>query len=113
MQKKIAIPTSETVEFISISDIVRIEADRNNSKVITIKVAPLAATKSLTDFQKVLDEKLFIRVHKSHLVNIEHICRVVRVDCGYIEMIDGAKIAISRRKKSSFDKAIENFVKQM
>ena len=113
MQKKIAIPTSDTVEFISISDIVRIEADRNNSKVFTIKTTPLTVTKSLTDFQKALDGKLFIRVHKSHLVNIEHIRRFVKVDCGYIEMIDGTKIAVSRRKKSYFDKAIENYVKQM
>ncbi|MFH0864557.1 MAG: LytTR family DNA-binding domain-containing protein [Bacteroidota bacterium] len=113
MQRKIAIPTSETIEFINIGDIVRIEADRNNSKVFTIKAAPLTVTKSLTDFQKVLDEELFVRVHKSHLVNIEHIQRFVKIDCGYIEMIDGTKIAVSRRKKSSFDKAIENYVKQM
>lgn len=113
MQKKIAIPTSETVEFININDIVRIEADRNNSKVFSIKVAPLTVTKSLTDFQKAIDGKLFVRVHKSHLVNIEHIQRFVKLDCGYIEMIDGAKISVSRRKKSSFDKAIENYVKIM
>ncbi len=113
MQKKIAIPTCETIEFININDIVRIEADHNNSKVFTLNSAPFTATKSLFDFQKALDGKLFVRVHKSHLINIEHILRIVRVDCGYVEMIDGAKIAVSRRKKIIFDKAIENFVKQM
>lgn len=113
MPLKIAVPTSETIELINVSDIIRIDADRNYSNVYTLNNETYNVTKSLIDFQKVLDSTMFIRIHKSHIINIAHVQRILRVDCGYIEMKDGAKILVSRRRKNCFEKAIESFVKQM
>jgi two-component system LytT family response regulator len=64
----------------------------------------LLVTKTLKEFDKLLQEHGFIRVHQSHLVNTEQIKEFVKVDGGYLMMVDGSKVAVSVRKKAELVK---------
>jgi two-component system LytT family response regulator len=61
----------------------------------------MLVTKTLKEFDKMLSEFGFYRVHQSHLINIDYLKEYVKVDGGYLKMKDGTSVPISTRKKSS------------
>ena len=64
-------------------------------------------TKTLKEFDKLLSEQGFLRVHQSHLINSNQIKEFVKTDGGFIVMHDGAKIPVSVRKRASVVKMLE------
>ena len=50
----------------------------------------------------------FFRIHRSHLINLEHLVKYVKGEGGYVEMSDGSKAEVSRRKKSDFMDFLKN-----
>lgn len=62
--------------------------------------------KTLIEFEDLLQEHAFIRVHKTHLVNLKHVVAYVKTDGGVLQLSNGDKIAVSRRRK-------ENVLKQL
>lgn len=107
-QTKIAVPLSDGLEYLNTEDIIRVEADRSYSTIYLVNKKTIVVCKNLSDFQSILNDKFF-RIHKSHIVNLVHIKRLSRSDSGYVEMSDGSKIVISRRRKEDFEIAMRNF----
>ena len=95
---KIAVPSSEGIYFFTIDEILRLEADRSYTHIHLVKKRPFIASKTLKHFEEMLEEFHFIRTHKSHLVNPQHITRVTS-DNNYLLLTDGSKVEVSRRKK--------------
>jgi two-component system LytT family response regulator len=102
----IAIPTNDGLEFIQIKQIIRIESSSNYSKLMLHNGQNLLVTRQLKDFEEILQDYRFYRVHHSHLVNLNFIAKYVRGDGGQITMRNGDIIDVSRRKKEVFLKLI-------
>ena len=102
----IAIPTHDGLEFILIKQIIRIESSSNYSKLILQNGQHMLVTRQLKDFEELLQDYRFYRVHHSHLINLNFIARYVRGDGGQITMRNGDVIDVSRRKKEVFLKLI-------
>ena len=98
-KKKIVLKTCESIHLVSIQSIVRCEADGNYTKVFFENQPKLLISKSLKYFEDMLQEYGFVRVHQSHLVNINHVVRVDKVDGGVLAFADGAQVPISTRKR--------------
>ena len=97
--KKIAIPTSEGIHVLKINDILRCESSSNYTKFYLAGRGNLLASKTLKEYDLLLNEYHFERVHKSHLVNLNYLKKYVQSEGGYIVMEDGAKIPVANRKK--------------
>jgi two-component system LytT family response regulator len=102
----IALPANDGLEFIQIRQIIRIESSSNYSKVILQNGQQLLVTRQLKDFEELLQDYRFYRVHHSHLINLNYIAKYVRGDGGQITMRNGDVIDVSRRKKEVFLKLI-------
>jgi two-component system, LytTR family, response regulator len=102
----IALPANDGLEFIQIKQIIRIESSSNYSKVILQNAQQLLVTRQLKDFEELLQDYRFYRVHHSHLVNLNYIAKYVRGEGGQITMRNGDIIDVSRRKKEVFLKLI-------
>jgi two-component system LytT family response regulator len=100
MPKRIAIPNSSGIQLINISDILRCEADGNYSKIYTKKKEVIVSSKTLKEFDSLLFDFNFERVHHSHLVNVQCIEKYLNKDSGYLQMIDGTLVPIAQRKKT-------------
>lgn len=99
--QKIAIPGIQDVRFIPTSDILRIEADSNYSFIITTDGERIHSSKTLGDFEDLLSVlPNFCRVHKTHLVNMNCVVKLIKTDGGYLQMTDGSQVEISRRRKA-------------
>lgn len=103
---KIAISTSEGIEFVPIKNIIHIESKSNYSKIFLMDNKSIMVTKILKDFEEMLLPYNFYRVHNSHLINLNYIHKYVRSQGGHVQLQDGTLIDISRRKKEEFLKMI-------
>jgi two-component system, LytTR family, response regulator len=105
-EDKIAIPTSEGLEFIPIKNIVHIESSSNYCKIFFKESKSLLVTKLLKDFEDMLLPYHFYRIHNSHLINLNYIQKYVKANGGQVMMQDGTVIDVARRKKEEFLKMI-------
>ena len=101
-EDKIAISTSEGIEFIPIKNIIHVESKSNYSKIFLTDNKSIMVTKILKDFEEMLVPYNFYRVHNSHLINLNYIQKYVRSQGGHVQLQDGTLIDISRRKKEEF-----------
>lgn len=98
---KIGLPSLEGTEYVSISDIIRIEADGSYSKVFTTDKRLRLVSKNLGLFEESLEGESFFRVHKSHYINLSHMVRFSsQKDSGTVLMDDGSEIPVARSVKN-------------
>ena len=92
---RITIPTTGGLIFFDIDEIVRCEAD-NNYTIFHLKEKRFVSSKTLKEYDDLLSEYQFLRVHQSHLINPAHIKEYTQK--GEIQMKDGSRVSVSRRK---------------
>lgn len=100
--KKIALPTAQGLVFIPLENIVRCEAKDNYSKIYLTDGSTYVISKTLKDFEYLLEEMHFCRVHYSHLINLKHVEKYIQGNGGTVLMSDGSSIGVSRRRKPGF-----------
>lgn len=97
--KKIVIPSSDGMHIIKVSDILRCESSSNYTQFVLKTGKNLLASKTLKEFDNMLSDHNFERIHKSHLVNMNYVKRYVQSDGGYVIMEDDSRIPVANRKK--------------
>jgi len=98
-KQNIRLKIEDTYEMVEFDDIIRLEAQSNYTLVyLTDRPKPVLTSRTLKWYTNQLDEKQFIRPHKSHLVNRDYIEKIYAKIQKYIVLKDGNKIKISRRK---------------
>lgn len=106
--KKLALNTLEKIHITNIADILRCESNVNYTMFYFTDGSKLLVTKTLKEYDKLLAEYGFIRVHQSHLINSEFIKEFMKLDGGHIIMKDGTKVPVSSRKRASVVELISN-----
>ena len=91
---KIALPLSDKIEFIEISTIIRCEGEGNYTHIYLKSGENILASKTLKEFDELLSDHNFLRVHQSHLINLNEVKAYIKTEGGYIKMKDGSSISI-------------------
>lgn len=99
--QKIAIPSNEGFRFISTQDIVCLEADAKYTTVYTNNQQRIVSSKNIGEYEELLDTKLFFRLHKSWMINLNHVERYNKND-SQVLMTNGMLVDLSTRKKDDF-----------
>ena len=100
-QKKIALPTTKGYEIFPVKEVIRCEALANYTNFFTSAKNKLTVTKTLKEYEELLQDYDFFRVHHSHLINLNHVKKFLKKD-NTVEMSDGSVVDVSRRKKEEF-----------
>jgi two-component system LytT family response regulator len=100
--KKIALPQLGGISFIEVDDMVSLQADSNYTIIHMADMQKLVITKTLKDFEELLDDTQFARIHKSYIVNLKYIKEYSTADGGIVKMTDGNQWSISRRQLDMF-----------
>ncbi|MEL7421419.1 MAG: LytTR family DNA-binding domain-containing protein [Bacteroidota bacterium] len=103
-EKRVALSTKEEVIFVRVSDIIRLEAEANYTRVFRLNEPPLLLSGNLGHYEKLLQDQRFYRPHQSHLIQIRHISKYVKSEGGYFQMVDQAQIPVARLKKEEVKK---------
>lgn len=105
----LAIPTMEGLIFIGLEDIVRCESDGKYTRIFMKDNAKIISSRTLGDFEELLQKHGFFRIHKSFLINLKHLKKYIRGEGGQAVMSDGSVLDISRRKKDELLQLVSNF----
>ena len=108
---KIGLPTGERIEFVEVKSIIRCQGESNYTHLYFSDRKPILSAKSLIEFEELLGEHDFIRVHKTHLVNLNHVTSFTKNDGGSLTMSNGDSVAISRRRKDFTMEQIKTILK--
>jgi two-component system LytT family response regulator len=99
---KICLATSEGFEFIEVNDIIYCKAEGSYTSFVLKNESKLLVSKHLKEYENLLLEQGFMRVHNSFLINLKEVKKYIKADGGYIIMNNDDTVSISRSKKEDF-----------
>jgi two-component system LytT family response regulator len=107
-RKKIGIPTLDGIVFEQIDDIIFLESDNTYTTIFFKNKRKEITSKSLGELEELLPQKIFCRIHKSYVININYIKKYYKGRGGNVIMEDGTSIEVSVRKKDEFLRLLES-----
>lgn len=103
---KISVSTADGVIFLNVADIIYCEATGSYTHFFLKNKEKLLSSRTLKDFEEMLSENNFFRIHHSYLINMNEIKRYIRGEGGSVIMSNGNEVLVSRRKKEEFIKRL-------
>ena len=105
---KLAVATTEGVFYYNVDRLIRCEADGSYTTLFPSDEKPIVASKSIKEYESILPE-FFLRVHKSHLVNVKHIKQFVTGEHPQLILKDNSSVSVSRRRKQLVAQKLSEF----
>ena len=105
--KRIALSTADGIHLFEISDIIRCESEDNYTKFYIKNNKPVLISKTLKEYEDLLTEHGFERIHQSHLINLAYLKSYIKKDGGYVVMADNSNLPISQRKKERLQELLK------
>lgn len=96
---KIVLPLLDGFEVVQVKDIVHCEANDNFTDFFLLGKPKKMICRTLKFYEDLLGDSGFMRVHKSHLINLDHIIKYTKGKGGQVTMADGSVIDVSPNKK--------------
>ncbi|GGG05464.1 DNA-binding response regulator [Dokdonia pacifica] len=106
--KRIALSTSDGIHLFDISDIIRCESADNYTKFYIRNNKPILISKTLKEYEELLKEHNFERIHQSHLINLSYLKSYIKKDGGYVVMTDESRLPISQRKRERLQEVLKS-----
>jgi two-component system LytT family response regulator len=104
---KIAIPTMEGLQMVGVDSIVHCVSDSNYTVLTLKEKQKLIASKTLKEIEELLEDYSFLRVHHSHLINLNEVCKYIKGEGGYLVMSDESSVPVSRARKEALLKKLQ------
>lgn len=93
---RLAVSTAEGTFFYKAEEIIRCEALGNYTRIHIRGKRSVLTSRTLKEYDDILPSSVFLRVHRTHLVNADHITSYSR---DYeVRMVDGSEVPVSRRR---------------
>jgi two-component system LytT family response regulator len=105
----LAIPTLEGLLFADVNAIIWCESDGRYTNICFDEKKPVMASRSLSEFEELLAPSGFIRVHKSHLINLKHLKKYIRGEGGQVIMSTGKALDVGRTYKQQLLEKVAQF----
>lgn len=107
-QQRIALQVGDALQLFEADDIMHCESESNYTHVHLSAGKKITLAKTLKEVEENLGGVPFFRIHQSHLINMNHISKVIKGEGAYVIMKNGVNVPISRNKKDAF---LESFRK--
>jgi two-component system, LytTR family, response regulator len=107
--KTIALPETNGFAIIKVEDIIRCEGKRNYTRILFKEGKEKIVSRTLLEFENLLTPLGFIRIHRSHLVNILNVVRYIKSKGGMVELKTGELLKVSpKHKEEVLNKILSN-----
>lgn len=106
--KRIALSTADGIHLFDVSDIIRCESEDNYTRFYIKDNKPVLISKTLKEYEDLLGEQGFERIHQSHLINLAYLKSYIKKDGGYAVMADNSHLPISQRKKERLQELLKS-----
>jgi two-component system LytT family response regulator len=99
---RLALHSADGLVFLRLDQIIRMEADSNYTTFHCANHERHTVIRPLKEFEELLPDNQFFRIHQSHLINFEFVKKVLKKDGGFVVMEDGSQLPMARRRKDEF-----------
>ncbi|MCB0402947.1 MAG: response regulator transcription factor, partial [Flavobacteriales bacterium] len=100
--QKLIINNVEGFQVVKINCIIRLEGDRNYTHFILEGGRKITTSKSIGEYEELLNNYGFFRIHQSTIISLRHVVSYQKGDGGRVEMTDGKEVKVSRYRKTEF-----------
>lgn len=100
--KKLVVANRSGFQVTRVEDIVRLEGDSNYTHFIIEGGGKITTSKTLGEYEELLNDHGFFRIHQSTIVNLRHVKGYNRDHGDKVEMSDGKSFNLSRHRKAGF-----------
>jgi two-component system LytT family response regulator len=107
---KIALPVADGLLFVKPEEILYLKAESSYTNIYLAENKTILVSKTLKEFEKLIDHPHFMRIHRSYFVNLNHIKQYFKSDGGHIEMINGDIVYFSKDKKEEMLAAFQSLM---
>lgn len=105
--ERLALHSQDKIHIVNIADIIRCESSVNYTEFYFADKKKMVVSKTLKEFEDLLTDLNFYRVHQSHLVNTKFIREFVKNEGGHLIMTDGSLVPVSTRKRPEVVKMLD------
>lgn len=110
-EMRLCVPTLKGFIILKLDDIIYCEAERSYTIFHIEGRKPVTVSKPLIEYENLLADTPFFRVHKSFLINLKQVKEYQRGEGGIVIMSNNAEIEVSRRKKEQFLEKVREMYK--
>jgi two-component system LytT family response regulator len=97
----IGIPTVNGLLFCLVEDIICLIAEGSYTHLVMREKKRITLAKKLGDLADILPEQ-FLRIHHSHIVNLQHVVKFVKENNGLVVLTNGEELSVSKQRKKAF-----------
>lgn len=97
--ERLALHDAQGINLVPVKDIIYCQAQNNYTEFQVEGRKSILVSKTLKEYEELLQGEGFFRVHQSYLINLAKVTQFIKQDGGYVVMSDGAQIGVARRKK--------------
>lgn len=108
LDKKVALNTGDGITFLELNDILYLKADGSYTHFYTTNRHRITVAKKISDFERLEAMGNFIRIHRSHMVNLCRIQKILKQDGGTVIMENGELLSISADRKNGLFEKFQN-----
>jgi two-component system LytT family response regulator len=106
---KLTIPEQTGFRLVNVAELMYLQADDNYTILNLTGDRKIIATKTLGEFEKILDGPEFYRIHKSTIINLNFLIGYSSFQGNFAELKDGSRLDISRRKVPEFREKVKQY----
>jgi two-component system LytT family response regulator len=110
-EMKLCIPSVKGFQVVDIKNILYCEASGSYTNLYFTDKHIICSAKTVLEYEELLSDAGFVRIHKSFLINLLHVKEYVRGEGGSVLLSNGAEVEVSRRKKDFFMTRMKEFYK--
>ncbi len=107
--KKIALNTGDGITFIALSDILYLKADGSYTHFFLADKTKITISKKIAEFERLEQAANFMRIHRSHVINLERIRKILKQDGGIVIMDNGDELSVSVERKATLLDKFKSF----
>jgi two-component system LytT family response regulator len=108
---KLCIPSLKGFQVVELNDILYTEAAGNYTNFYFSNQHTICTSKPIHEYEELLDDAGFVRIHKSYLVNLLHVKEYLKGEGGSVILTNQKELEVARRKKDIFITKMKEFYK--
>jgi two-component system, LytTR family, response regulator len=110
--QKIPLSTTSGMIFVKIADIMYCESSGNYTNFIVQHEKPILVTRQLGEYEKLLPETDFMRIHDKYIINLSMIKEYLKGNGGDVILENGQSLPVAARRKEEFLARFEKWIKR-
>ncbi len=107
---KIAVSSVGSITLIDNNDILFFEARGSATAIQLTGNKKIIASRTLKEFEDLLCDQYFLRIHHSYLINLKHVLKYIKGEGGSVLMSNNSELEVSRRRKAAFMEMLASYI---